>query len=95
MQTFRKDDTVRIAIIIASLLITFRCYADEIYVEGETSNGTTISRYLETDDYDYAEGYLKDEDGKEFFGEGEVQDDTVWIENPDKSETYELYIDER
>jgi len=68
MQTFRKDDTVRIAIIIASLLITFRCYADEIYVEGETSNGTTISRYLETDDYDYAEGYLKDEDGKEFSG---------------------------
>lgn len=83
-----------ITIIIASLLITFTCYADEIYVEGKTSDGKTISGYLETDDYDYAEGYLKDENGNEFFVEGEVQDNRVWIESPDKSETYEVYIDE-
>lgn len=82
-----------IAIIIAILLMSSTCYADEIYVEGKTSDGTTISGYLETEDYDYAEGYLKDENGNEFFVEGEVQDDTVWIESPDKSETYELYID--
>ena len=83
-----------IAVIIASLLIAFTCYADEIYVEGETSDGATISGYLETDDYDYAEGYLEDENGNEFFVEGEVQNDTVWIESPDKFETYELYINE-
>jgi len=44
--------------------------------------------------YDYAEGYLADEKGNEFFVEGEVQDDKVWIESPGKSETYEVYIDE-
>ena len=83
-----------ITVIIVSLLIAFTCCADEIYVEGETSDGTTISGYMETDDYDYAEGYLKDENGNEFFVEGEVQDDRVWIESPDKSEIYEVYIDE-
>jgi len=83
-----------ITILIAGLLITFTCYADEIYVEGETSEGAFVSGYLETDDYDYAEGYLKDENGNEFFVEGEVQDDRVWIESPGKSETYEVYIDE-
>ena len=42
----------------------------------------------------YAEGYLKDENSNKFFVEGEVQDDRVWIENSNKSETYEVYIDE-
>ncbi len=83
-----------IAIIIAILLMSSACYADEIYVEGKTSDGTTISGYLETDDYDYAEGYLKSENGNEFFVEGEVQDDRVLIESPDKSAAYEVYIDE-
>jgi hypothetical protein len=84
---------VIIAIIIASLFIIFTCYADEIYVEGKTSDGKTITGYLETDDYDYAEGYLEDENGNQIFVEGKIQDDTVWIESPDQSETYELYID--
>ena len=83
-----------IAIIIASLLITLTCYANEIYVEGKTGDGTFVSGYLETDGCDYAEGYLKDENGNLFFVEGEIRDDRVWIESPDKSETYEVYIDE-
>lgn len=82
-----------IATIIASLLIAFTCYADEIYVEGEADDGTFVSGYLETDDYDYAEGYLEDENGNGFFVEGEVQDNRIWVESSDKSETYELYID--
>ena len=82
-----------IASIITGLLIAFTCYADEIYVEGETDDGTFISGFLETDDCDYAEGYLTDEKGNEFFVEGDVQNDRVWIEDPDKSETYEVYID--
>ena len=81
-----------IVIITLSLLIGLTCYAEEIYVEGETSDGTFVSGYLETEG-DYAEGYLEDNKGNSFFVDGEVQDDRVWIESPGQSNSYEVYID--
>jgi len=81
-----------IATIFLGLVIALTCHAEEIYVEGETSDGTFVSGYLETEG-DYAEGYLEDDKGNTFFVDGEVQDDRVWIQSPDQSEVYEVYID--
>lgn len=71
MWSFRSS-TVLIAIFLSFLLTSSICYAEEFYVEGEGSSG-----YVDVDD-GYAEGFLEDKDGNEFFVGGDCQDGVVY-----------------